>query len=212
MTGFQKSSYSIKEVNALVDETLDSEDKSFIFLRSQLRSAKDIYQKGGHVTKIYSDQNYRVLFDNKRSVKNYTDTETPELSDTRPLIDVEEGRLLRSISKLPKTVKYSRNLNTFSGKYKNKQDLLIRNFIKALLNNELNLNREEFKTYKDIVDFINNGFDKKDKIFITENYIAQLKRRGNYVKIPRDNDYDNFIEHVKNTFKDFEVDKLFLNS
>lgn len=53
------------------------------------------------------------------------------------------------------------------------------NFIKALLANELNLNRDKFKSYKELAKFLN---DYPLDFTVTENYIAQTKTRGGKYK------------------------------
>src|SRR5688572_14023784 len=105
MTGYQKGSNSISDVYELVNKTMDSEEKSFMFLTKQLRSAKEIYLHGGQVTMKYSDQIYRVMYDNKRFIidkegeKELDPTKT--ILDSKPLEKVEDGRLLRFVSNLP---------------------------------------------------------------------------------------------------------------
>jgi hypothetical protein len=51
-------------------DTLQSETKSIAieFILSRLRSATDIFKKGGHVTMVYRDrdQQFRMPFYNKR--------------------------------------------------------------------------------------------------------------------------------------------------
>ena len=42
--------------------------KSFEFIQTRLRSANEIFRKGGHVTRIYSDRNFRMHYDNRRIV------------------------------------------------------------------------------------------------------------------------------------------------
>jgi len=185
-----------------------SSDKNIVFLLNQLRTAKEIALHGGHVTKKISDRNYRMLFDNKRFIEDKNSSET--FLDSRPLMSVSEGRILREISKMSKVKSYSKNMysNEFKSQYKNKLDLLVRNFLKALLNNDLNLDKNEFKNYNSLINFM-KGYD--EGLNISSNYLAQLKRRGNFVKIPFNNSYIKFIKHVKNTFPNFDYKGLFLN-
>jgi hypothetical protein len=144
------------------------------------------------------------MYDNKRII---LDNVNSDLLDSRPLNNVDEGMLIRYISKMPKTVVYSKNINSVSSKYKSKGEMIVRNFIKALLSDELNLNKDSFNNYKEIVDYIkefNNVYS------ISENYISQLKRRGNYVRIPRTDEGELFVEYVRNRFPDFDSDGLFI--
>jgi len=204
MTGYQRGNLSLSEIKDSILDIINSDDKYFYYLKHQLRSAKDIYMKGGHVTSVYSDQIYRLMYDNKRLIQ---DSVNSDLYDSRPLKDVDEGMLIRYISKLPKTIMYSKNVNSVRCRYKSKGELIVRNFIKALLMNELNLNKDSFKSYKEIVDYIKE-FNKEFNI--SENYISQLKRRGNYVKIPRTDEGILFVDYVRIRFPDFEGNKLFI--
>jgi hypothetical protein len=179
-TGFQRGSNSLSDIQEMFLGVMNSEDKSFIFLRTRLRSGLELYKEGGHVTMKYSDQAFRLMFDNKRIIIDNDPNQT--LYDSKPLTNVGEGDLIRYIAKLPKSKQYVKTSCFLSGNsYKNKKDLIIRNFIKALVNNKLNLDYNNFSCYKDIVDYI-KLFDKD--ITISENYISQLKRRGNIVKTP----------------------------
>jgi len=205
MTGYQKGSNKISDVYSKVSDVLLSKEKSFNFLTSRLRSAKDIYLKGGHVTMIFSDQIYRVMFDNKRVILDKDLNVT--LFESKPLKNVEEGKMLRYISKLPKTITYSKMSGSGNKNiYKSNEELMIRNFIKALLRDELNLNSKSFKNYNELVNFIK---DYKSEFTISENYIAQLKRRGNFVKVPRFLGCEKFNDHIRKRFKDFDDAGLF---
>ena len=43
-------------------------DRNIEFIQSSLRSALDIVKYGGHVTKKYKDQKFRLLYDNRREI------------------------------------------------------------------------------------------------------------------------------------------------
>jgi len=43
-----------------------SENKTIEYVQGRLRSASDIYKKGGHVTMVRRDQLFRMHFDNRR--------------------------------------------------------------------------------------------------------------------------------------------------
>jgi hypothetical protein len=67
---------------------------------------------------------------------------------------------------------------------KNKEgiNIIYVNFIKALLHNELNLDRHKFKTHAEILKFL-QGFDKE--ISFSKSYISQLKTKGGqFKKVP----------------------------
>jgi len=202
-TGFQRGNLSLQEIHNLFLETL-LKDKELFFIQKQLRSGKDIFKKGGHVTDILSDKIYRLLYDNKRFI---IEEKGKTLLDSRPLNTIDEGSLLRYISKLPKVSLYSINIsNPNSGKYKNKQDLMVRNFIRALLNNMFNLNSDYFKNYAEIIEYLKE-FDKS--ISISENSISQLKRRGFFTKVPRNAESELFVDYIKIKFPNFEEKEWF---
>jgi hypothetical protein len=66
-TGFQHRVYNTKEefIKGFL-EVLKSDMKTIEFSQSRLRSASEIYQKGGHVTMIHRDQLFRMHYDNRR--------------------------------------------------------------------------------------------------------------------------------------------------
>jgi hypothetical protein len=135
--------------------------------------------------------------------------ENSTLLDSKPLNTVEEGSLIRYISKLPKVNLYSKNINNqTSGKYANKLDLAVRNFIRALVKNELNLNSDSFDCYKDIVAYIKNY---NSNISISENIISQLKRRGSFCKVPRNTETLLFVDYIKIKFPNFDYEGFFVN-
>ena len=67
-TGFQRSGFEKDELIPLFKNILKSKDKFFEYTRKSLRSAKDIFNKGGHVTTILKDQVFRLYHDNRRSI------------------------------------------------------------------------------------------------------------------------------------------------
>ena len=199
-----------EEFNSLRREKEDYEvfaslDKSLIFLQKQLRGAKDIYKKGGHVTMKYSDQVFRLLYDNKRFIVDSED-DSITLLGSKPLSTADDGRVLRTVSAYSKNSLYSRTVGSMSKRYKNVEEIAIRNFVKALLVNELNLNVSEFDGYSDIASYI-QGYGYT----LSVNYISQLKRRGNFVKVPKTVESLNFAEFVKIKFPMFDTGRFFIN-
>lgn len=202
-TGFQRGGLPLDKVKELFLEKIKG-DKELSFIEEGLRSGKDIYLKGGHVTRTYTDKIYRFLTDHKRFLIQEGDA---TLIDSRPVKSVEEAEFLRYISKLPKTVLYSRNTGSnVSGKYKSMIDLIIRNFVKALLKNELNLDNSVFESYKDIIHYLKEFYPK---VKMTENSISQLKRRSSFNKIARNVESEAFVEFVKLKFPDFNDKEFF---
>ena len=45
-----------------------NDSKTIEFPHTTLRSALDIYKKGGHVTKVFRDQKYRLIHDGRREM------------------------------------------------------------------------------------------------------------------------------------------------
>jgi hypothetical protein len=178
--------------------------KELTFVQKQLRSGKDIFKHGGHVTEVLTDKIYRLMYDNKRII---IEKEGETLLDSKPLNTVEEGSLIRFMGKLPKTNLYSKNMsNHTSGKYKNVLDMTIRNFIRALMLNKLNLEADKFCSYKDIVNYI-KSYDAD--VSINENIISQLKRRGNFSKVIKRTESVSFVNFVKIKFPNFVEDEFF---
>lgn len=201
-TGFQKGAASLSEVQSLFSGKLKSDDKTLLFLRSSLRSALDIYKEGGHVTRTYSDQVFRLMYDNKRIIVDSDNT----LLDSVPLNKADIGELLRYIGNLPKTKQYSRNSSSINlNKYSYNLELIARNFVKALLNNQLGLDINSFENYKHIVSYLSKY---SSDIKISENYISQLKRRGSYVKVPWSIENEKFVNYVKLKFPTFDSNKM----
>jgi hypothetical protein len=67
-TGFQRSGYEQNELVKLFKETLSSTNKLFEYTSFALRSAKDIFEKGGHVVDVRKDQVFRLFHDGRRSM------------------------------------------------------------------------------------------------------------------------------------------------
>lgn len=73
---------------------------SFEYIQSGLRSASDIYRKGGHMAMVYKDRNYSLRYDDKRSILK-TDV---SFLDSKPWDSVKEyGRIrcLREVTNSP---------------------------------------------------------------------------------------------------------------
>ena len=207
-TGFQRSD-SLEVIQDKFLDVFNKPDKSLYFIQKTLRNAKDIYKNGGHVTPVYRDQIYRLLFDNKRviidnKIDSTLDPNSKNILDSKPFTTAELSNLFRFLSNYSKDGIYSKSLgSSFNNNYKNQSEIIIRNFLKALLNNELNLNYKHFKNYDSIINFIIQ-FKPENNFKITPNYLAQLKRRGNFIKIPPSPELDRFIDYVKKTFPNFD--------
>jgi hypothetical protein len=127
-TGLQKKGYEKNELSTLFKKTLKDSTKMFEFTRSSLRSAKDIFIKGGHVTEVLKDQTFRLFYDNRRKIVEPTEFKTSNshdlssiLLDSEPLTNINQCKTLRFLSKFPITLPYNKtNGNKSSTIYKKK--------------------------------------------------------------------------------------------
>lgn len=213
-TGFQTGNYTLEELDKIFKETLKGEDKSWVFVQNSLRSALDIYKGGGHVTRVYKDQMFRLQYDNKRLIiipKGYEDTIdfSNILLDSIPVPNKEFSKTLRFLSKFHKQSIYSKGTSTSSGnKYKSYIELAVRNFLRGLLSNPPLYNlKNDWQSYSEIIDFVRE-FD--DRIKITKQSISNLKNRKIIIKtVPRTKETMKFIDFVKIKFPEFDEVSFF---
>jgi hypothetical protein len=172
----------------LFKEVLKGSEKFFEFTQKRLRSAKDIFSKGGHVTAVYKDQKFRMLYDNRRQIiepKGFTGNDLSNcLLDSKPLLNFVQAKKRRFLSKFPFTFSYNRQSSSMVGsKYKSYIEIGIRNFIKGYVAKEryFGLRGDEFKTYRElkafIYDFESTKAVKLSNIKISEQSISNLKHR-----------------------------------
>jgi len=214
-TGFQQRVYSNRgELLKGLLTTIRAENKTIEFVQSSLRSASEVYKKGGHVTLNYRDQLFRMHFDNRRQLEwETTIPSTVEvLIDSKPLENVRQGKNLRFISKIVKTNLYGKYTSGGKklSKYRSKEEIVERNFLKGLLSNPplFNLHRSEFKRYKDIVEWIKE-FNPKAKV--TEDSLSYLNSKVSLkiMKVERTKECESFISFVQKRFKNFDVEEFF---
>jgi len=92
LTGYQR--------NEPIERTIDIVNKSFNstkqipFIQKSLRSAKEIYQQGGHCTLKLSERNFNLKFDNRREIDNHFDS----YHTTKPHLEKSSSLLARKIS------------------------------------------------------------------------------------------------------------------
>ena len=159
-TGFQRNSYEKTELVPLFKNVLKNDNKFIEYTKSSLRSAKDIFIKGSHVTNKFKEQMFRLSYDNRRKIieqLEYSDSKgsnffneynlSNKLLDSLPLKDLIKCKTLRFLSKFPITNPFNKN-NTNRSKtcYNNTLEIAVRNFIKALHNTDerFNFNGERF--------------------------------------------------------------------
>lgn len=229
-TGFQRNFYTLKEIEELFENTLNSKDKEIVYINHRLRSALDIFKSGGHVTSVYKDQIFRMVFDNRRRiVLENVDlgddlADKIKLLDSQPVKDKNEAELFRYLGKIPKSSIYQKNTSqgdSYKSTYINKTDVAIRNFIRGLLNGEFNLDSNYFKNYSELSRFINNyknyleNLNEEERTkykfqLIKPNIIAQLKRRPVIPKVLiRNESIEKFLDYVKETFPEFDSEKFY---
>jgi hypothetical protein len=219
-TGFQRAGYEKSELIETFKNTLKSPEKIFEYTRKTLRSAKDIFDKGGHVTTIIKDQNFRLIHDNRRNIihkgilpKGCVDLSN-KLLDSKPLLDMDHCKTLRFLSKFPFSLPYNKN-NTNRGqtRYKTHIEIAVRNFIKAYYstNNKFGLLGNEFKFTTDLITFI-NGITSTKELRLSVYSISKLKnRRMIFRPVPPTNENIRFCKMVKMKYPQFR-DDLFLKN
>lgn len=196
-TGFQRGGYPKDELVMLFKNTLKNDNKLIEFTRRSLRSAKDIFKKGGHVTSELRDQVFRLLYDNRRLIiegefgdvtpvtpVTPVNTQNPiDLSncllDSKPLKNTDQCRTFRFLSNYPKVVPFNKtNRNKTNTKYKTGLEVAVRNFIKAYYSNneKFGLLGVEFKYAKDLIAFI-SGDESTKGIKVSRYSISKLKNR-----------------------------------
>lgn len=216
-TGFQRGGYDKNELIEIFKNTIKNPEKVIEYTRKSLRSAKDIFDKGGHVTSVLKDQNFRLIHDNRRemihgiTIKNVSDL-SKKLLDSKPLIDMDHCKTLRFLSKFPFTLPYNKNnTNRAQSTYKSHIELGVRNFIKAYHSptQKFGLQGNEFKFAKDLITFI-NGIVSDKVLRLSVNSISKLKNRRPIIKpVPPTPDNLRFCELVKQKYPYFR-DDMFL--
>lgn len=67
-TGFQTKGFSRRDLWDEFEKRFSNSERSFDYVQARLRSASDVFKKGGHVQVIYADRLYNLDYDNKRRV------------------------------------------------------------------------------------------------------------------------------------------------
>lgn len=210
-TGLQRQNLflTLFETDELFEKVINSKSNQIHFAASSLRSASDIYKKGGHVTMIYRDQVYALKFDDKRVISDEKIL-LPNFHDSEPLKDTDQGAIFRAYGHIHGKGKYVRTLpaqNLGKKVYRDKLEMGIRNFVKALFAKELNLDPSLFAGYKEIISFIDDFCAMKGKkdYRLTPNYIATLKRRcATRVMLLKTPELEEFVEYIKKKFSNFD--------
>jgi hypothetical protein len=192
---------------------MKSEHKTIEYIQSRLRSATDIYKKGGHVTMQNRDQLFRMFFDNRRMLMGETTipASTEVFIDSLPLQTKSEGENLRFISSLHKKKLYGKYTSTGNkvSKYINNEEIAVRNFLKGLLSEPplFNLTPKSFLNRQGIIDFINN-YNTQFK-YGDANFSRYKDRDVKLLKIHKSKETDAFIKYVKERFLDFDEEAFY---
>lgn len=214
-TGFQRKMFNRQELINIFKDTLASTNKTFEYTWESLRSAKDIFTKGGNMVKVMKDQTFRMLYDNRRQVinngKHFVDS-SKVLLDSKPLNDSSHCKTLRFLSKFPITLPYNKN-NVIKSKalYRSKIEVGVRNFIKAFYstNQTFGLSGYEFKGAKDILTFISGHSPTKD-VKLSLSAVSRLKsRRMIWRPVPHTVENLGLCAYIKFHYPNFN-DELFL--
>lgn len=209
-TGLQHRAFRGKdEMLKQFIETVKTEIKTLGFVQSRLRSATEIYKKGGQVTMVRRDQIFRMHFDNRRLLDWETTIPSTieKFIDSKPLLDISQGQNLRFIGRLSKNKQYGKytSIKTVTN-YKSQEEVVIRNFLKCLLSSPPLFNLYyDFANYQEILEYIHSY---NPQLKLTSDDIAILKYRTKTVQwlhIERTKTGDDFIEYVKIKYPNFDV-------
>jgi hypothetical protein len=208
MTGLQTHGLTLPETWDLMSSA--GLGKTISFASTTLRSAIEIYKKGGHVSMSYRDQDFRVYYNNNRII------EEPGIDgffNSRPVKSVEEALTQRRYSQITRGTAYQRNTSLRSNnKYSSNLEIGIRGFLKAVLSGEHGLSLNSFTGYRDLIDFVHkfvfsSGY--KLRRAIDSSYVSQLKMRikGKIRKpyqVPRLPGIIAFYDYVKERYPSFD--------
>jgi len=222
ITGLQTKDQNLDETWCLINDASDVLGKTVTFTSTSLRSATDIYKKGGHVTSEYRDQDFRLWYNNQRVVlDNLKNNEYLGLLRTRPVETVEEALTLRRYANLTKGGIYHKSTGLKSiNKYKSYLELGVRTFIKDVLNNRNGMSLSMFKGYNGIIDFIRKYLyesDQKLRRALNSSYISHIKLRSERKvsklrMVPRLASIMNFFDYVKDRFPDYDTSLILSKS
>ena len=216
-TGFQHRAYASRELlQAGFLESIKSEYKTLGYIQSTLRTASDIYKKGGHVTMVYTDRQFRMHFDHRRLLQweSTIPSTIEQLIDSKPIANVTQAKNLRYIARMSKTKLYTKFSSVKSlNSYKDEDELAIRKFLKGLLSTPpcFNLSRDDLLSYPLIIEYIQNY---NPKLKYSPATLAKIKKSVNslgvkWLPIAKSKESEKFVEYVLLKFPDFDVDEYY---
>lgn len=215
-TGFQNRAYqNKKELKGLLEEVFKTETKELEYVQTTLRSAKDIYTRGGNVTMKYRDQIFRMHYDNRRVLASESSIPPTieKLVDSVPVPEISVGKNLRYLGSILKKKQYSRFISSKGVKnvYEKSSEVPLRNFIKGLLSSPplFNLPTNAFESYVSVLDFIKR-YDPSIKM--SEDRLVKYKlRKVKLGKIQRTKECEDFVKYVKQRFPLFDESGFYLS-
>lgn len=213
ITGLQTRDLDLAETWGLMSDS--GLGKTVGFASTSLRSAIDLYKKGGHVTMDYRDRDFRILYNNNRIVVE--NSIEKGLLMTKPVQSVEESLTQRLFSRLTRSSLYQRNTSLKSiNKYKSNLEIGIRAFLKDVLNERNGVQMSLFNGYKGLIDFVHKFVYDSGRTLnraLDSSYVSQVKFRSlNKIQkprmVPRLPSIIQFFDYVKDSFKDYDVNKV----
>ena len=215
-TGFQHRAYNsrVQLIEGFI-EAMKSESKTLGYIQSNLRSASEIYKKGGHVTMVHKDHQFRMHFDNRRVIQWETTIPSTieNLVDSIPVETVTTVKNMRFISRMSKTKLFTRfsSVKTVN-KYKDDEDMVVRKFLKGLLSTPplFNLHREELMSYQLIQEYLERY---NPKIKYTVGMLAIIKYRVSkgvkWLPVQRTKASEVFVQYLKQNFTSFDEEEFY---
>ena len=205
-TGFQSFGYSTSEMVDVFKSTLAEKNKMFEYTQKSVRSAKDVFNRGGHVTVVYKDQKFRLIYDNRRVMiepKGFDGFDmSDKLFDSNPHQDITGCANARFLSKFYNNTPFLKTTPVKSyakAVYKSGLDVGVRCFIKGYLAKTpcFGLRGDEFQSYVDLINFI-LGFDQAKGVKISRQSISNLKRKQTIIRpVPRTRENIAFSSYIK---------------
>lgn len=197
----------------MLEEVFKTDSRTIEYIMNSLRSASEVYKKGGHVTMKYRDQLFRMHFDNRRILS--WETSIPNsiecLVDSIPVSDVKTGVCLRFVGSVVKKKLYGKYTNAgVRKKYLSVEETAVRNFVKGVVSSPplFNLPTGCFSKSRDVLEFV-HGYNPELKI--SEQSLSMYKTRlVKLGKVKRSKETDGFVQYVKKAFPTFDLDSFYL--
>ena len=196
---------------------MGSDHKEFEYTQRRLRSAKDVFNNGGHVTEVLRDQIIRLHYDNRRLVVEPDNFEGFDLSnnlfDSRAINSIDECSRIRVMTKLTSKKPYLRSTPSSGvnrSVYRTYLEVGVRNFIKGYLSREpcFGLRGTEFKGYRHLIEFI-RGFYPTNEVKVSKSSVSHLKSRSLILRpVPLTAQNVEFVKYIRSKIPYFDEDSF----